>query len=811
MNIRLLKRAHFATIVAMATAVLSMANITTASGQAASFPLLPRFAATQAPLVVGAARSPHGVTVRGGNFSELPPATGGETITVTTLEDISDFSGLQQVSDLPGPDGRVSFREAVTAANNTAGAQTIAFAIPPAEFWLIPDVGLLRLEQGAFVLNDSGTTVDFSTQTTNMGDTNPNGPEIGIYGLESNGLGAPAIIVDGDNCVVKGLGKVYQRGYAVRIVGNNNRVIGCQISGPLYAAVFVSGYTGWPPPSGNIVGGTTPGEGNSLIGLGIDGPAEGNIVIGNTLLVGVEVRGATQYGAFARNNRIGGPTPAERNVISGAGSFGEEGFPVGDQVSIVDADGTLVEGNYIGTTADGTNPYPQQSGPVGVEVRDSRNTTVRDNLIAGLRVEGGGLYVGQIFGQAVYVNAVNSNAYATVVQGNTIGLAADGFTSIATHSGIVVSPMISSVHALNTLITSNHIARVETTGVFVAGSESGVTITRNSIHDCGGLGIDLGAAAVADGPTFNDLGDGDTGGNGLQNFPVLLSAATTGSAVVVQGKLDSSPSAQFTLEFFASPYGDPSGFGEGATFVGSTSLTTDGAGHAAFSVTLPAAVAVGAVITATATRVSTGDTSEFSAYIAATATGYLVAIASVTPTSGTAPLAVQFSSAGSTDPNGTIVSYFWSFGDGGSSTAASPSHTYPSAGTHTATLTVIDNNNASASDTATIIVNPASTPVLRSTAINLSATLQGKKVSVSGNVVVKDGNGAAVAGAVVSATWTQPSGKNVAQTATTDSTGVAKFGTTGARGTYTLAVTNITKSGYTFDRANSVLSNSISK
>src|SRR5688500_6909637 len=52
----------------------------------------------------------------------------GETITVTTCNDVSDFSGAQQVSDLPGPDGRVSFREACTAANNTPGGQTIAFA-----------------------------------------------------------------------------------------------------------------------------------------------------------------------------------------------------------------------------------------------------------------------------------------------------------------------------------------------------------------------------------------------------------------------------------------------------------------------------------------------------------------------------------------------------------------------------------------------------------------------------------------------------------------------------------------------------------
>ncbi len=614
------------------------------------------------------------------------------------------------------------------------------------------------------------------------------------------------------NGLTGGLGKVYQRGYAVRIVGNNNRVIGCQIDGPLHAAVSVSGYMGWPPPSGNIVGGTAPGEGNRLIGLVIDGPAEGNIVIGNTLLVGVEVRGATQYGVFARNNRIGGPTPAERNIIAGAGSFGEEGFPNGAQVSIVDADGTLVEGNFIGTTADGMHPYPQQIGPVGVEVRDSRNTTIRANLVAGLCVVGFDHFAGQIFGQAIFIGATNLDNQGTVVEGNTIGLAADGVTPIVTRSGIIVSPVSSVHHAFGTLIDSNHIASVETIGVFVASLENGVTITRNSIHDCGALGIDLSTTAGADGPTPNDPGDGDTGGNGLQNFPVLRSAATTGSTVAVEGTLDSSPNAQFTVEFFASPSCDPSGFGEGAAFIGSTTATTDGAGHAAFSLTSPAAVAVGAAATATARRLSTGDTSEFSACITVTSPGLPVADASATPTSGGAPLTVQFSSAGSSDPDGTIASYSWNFGDGGSSTAANPSHTYTSAGTYTATLTVTDNNNNnSASDTVTIVVSAAGNTVLRSTAINLSAALHGKKVSVTGNVVVKDGNGAAVSGAVVSATWAMPGGATAAQAATTSSTGIAKFSTSGGRGTYTLTVTNISKTGYTFDAANSILTKSITK
>ena len=49
----------------------------------------------------------------------------------------------------------------------------------------------------------------------------------------------------------------------------------------------------------------------------------------------------------------------------------------------------------------------------------------------------------------------------------------------------------------------------------------------------------------------------------------------------------------------------------------------------------------------------------------------------------------------STDSDGTIVSRFWSFGDGGSSTSQNPSHTYSSSGLYTVNLTVTDNNGAS--------------------------------------------------------------------------------------------------------------------
>ncbi|MEV4831224.1 carbohydrate-binding protein [Micromonospora sp. NPDC049257] len=78
--------------------------------------------------------------------------------------------------------------------------------------------------------------------------------------------------------------------------------------------------------------------------------------------------------------------------------------------------------------------------------------------------------------------------------------------------------------------------------------------------------------------------------------------------------------------------------------------------------------------------------------------------ASADRTSGPAPLTVNFSSAGSADPEGGALTYSWAFGDGTTSTAANPTKTYTADGSYTATLTVRDPQGATGTNSVTVSV-----------------------------------------------------------------------------------------------------------
>jgi glucose/arabinose dehydrogenase/PKD repeat protein len=92
--------------------------------------------------------------------------------------------------------------------------------------------------------------------------------------------------------------------------------------------------------------------------------------------------------------------------------------------------------------------------------------------------------------------------------------------------------------------------------------------------------------------------------------------------------------------------------------------------------------------------------------------------ASANRTSGPAPLTVNFSSAGSSDPEGGALSYLWNFGDGTTSTAANPTKTYSTNGQRTVTLTVTDPGGRTGNASVVVTVGNTAPSVTLSTPVN---------------------------------------------------------------------------------------------
>ncbi|MET7424591.1 ThuA domain-containing protein [Dactylosporangium sp. NPDC005555] len=120
-----------------------------------------------------------------------------------------------------------------------------------------------------------------------------------------------------------------------------------------------------------------------------------------------------------------------------------------------------------------------------------------------------------------------------------------------------------------------------------------------------------------------------------------------------------------------------------------------------------------------------------------------IAKANGTPTNGNAPLNVQFSSAGTADPDpGNTLSYLWTFGDGTTSTAQNPAKTYTANGNYTAQLKVTDNTGKSGFANVQITVGNTAPTVTVSTPVNGGMLNFGDQVSYTVNVT--DPGGAAI-------------------------------------------------------------------
>lgn len=505
--------------------------------------------------------------------------------------------------------------------------------------------------------NAGATSVDASTQTVNVGNTNPGTlgtggtvgylttatlgtvqkPEVQLVGTSARAVG---LDVQASNVQVRGL-SLYGFGNGANNDNNANIRIGNDYTGTLIEQNII----GSPATSFNCGASTTAALSNA----------------DNIRSVGAD-------SGTVQNNLIG--------CASGKG-FGVEGGSVGWLIT-----NNEIRGNGIGNTnLDG----------IDLENAGSQNHVVRGNLIAnnaGVGVDG---YAGS-GGNLIEQNTIVNNGFG---QGGAPSETA----------GV-------RLYSTGNTVQNNVIALNYGAGVMVVSAYGGNLISKNSIYDNGTLAAANGAAAsgqigidllsstdnVGLGTTpfvtKNDAGDADTGGNGLLNFPVFESAVIDGANLVLKGY--ARPGSTIEL-FIAAP--DGSGFGEGKTYLGTVkegstadldagtgtysdpNAGTDTTNRFQFSVALPAGVAVGTRLTATAsclgsdcagTTVVSNSTSEFSYTVAVQAGAPQISLIKYVRNIGpnlAAPAAATFSSASATGNPGDYLEYCVAYSNAGNAAA----------------------------------------------------------------------------------------------------------------------------------------------
>ena len=465
-------------------------------------------------------------------------------------------------------------------------------------------------------------------------------------------------------------------GNGVNIVGSNNVVqgnfIGPDVSGQTALAdvgnfgngvLILSRGTG-SNASNNTIGGTVPGAGNVISGNQVDGvniQGLNTVVQGNRIGIGADFTGQTALGnqgngvfilSGGDGSTIGGTADGARNVISGN---------LGDGVAS-NANNTVVQGNYIGTDVSGDAKKLNNLG-FGVRI-----TSGSGDLIGGTSPGALNVITGN-FGGINVIQVMNST-----IQGNRIGIGKSDNSSVVGNSGIgvlitsstgitiggttdavrnfiennstgvtlddssgssILGDLIQNNIGIGISIISandNTIGGTATgAGNVIVGNNTGVSITngnRNSIFGnsiTGNLGIGVAIASGNSNPILNNTISGNGLGielsddaNHLQNFPKLDSITTSpdGTSTRILGQLNSTPNTTFTIQLFEDVQ-YPSGFGQGMIF-DEVKVTTDAkTGIATIDVTVPIAIAKGPFpfVSATATNLTTADTSEFSPQI----------------------------------------------------------------------------------------------------------------------------------------------------------------------------------------------------
>jgi len=469
--------------------------------------------------------------------------------------------------------GSGSLRDAINLANGNPGLDTVNFNIIPTE----KPVTIRPISQLPMLKDRAGVFIDGFSQG---GVPGSNPPASAMLLVELNGSAAG-------------------KSHGILIVSPNNTIQGMVIDSFEQDGIRIEG--------------TPDTTFNNYIYCNFIGTDMGGFIpCGN---------GWNKLRSWAGVNIIAGPgdtsfthsNTVEGNISSGnyAQGVSISNCPPGDNHS------NLIIKNHLGTDIMGLSPLGNSCNGIYIG-KGAHHNVVDSNLISDNRTEGV-----CIIG---YVNEIEHIYWYTtdnIVSNNIIGLAVDQTTPMGNvREGISIGHYYGSGalvrnfgHATSNVIGANNIiAHNGRGGVMIKEHQSSDTnadgnkITKNSIYGNGtsatsGLGIDLDD----DGLTLNDVGDPDNLPNQDLNFPVIDSAINVGGQTNIYGHIDiDSDPLQAVIEVFLAK-ADPSGYGEGQKFLGSTT-PSNASGN--WSV-LVSGLNVGDTITATTLDINL-NTSEFS-------------------------------------------------------------------------------------------------------------------------------------------------------------------------------------------------------
>lgn len=529
--------------------------------------------------------------------------------------------------------GPGSLSQAVADANANAGLDTIEFSIDAGT-----DAGctgtpkICTIKPSASLTINSPVFIDGYSQSGASKNTLAIGENANLR-IEIDGTGLnPVINLQGFPGV--GASGSTISGLIISNVGLNGICVSCSFGVNTSEVTITGNYLGTDRSGTTVTAGGTAISSETSTGLVIGGPLPGDrnviattstaiefnqssngVVQGN--YIGVDATGTAALSAFygisliqgASGNQIGGSAPGAGNVIAGA-SF------AGIRIQGSGSGNNIVEGNFIGTDATGTVAL---GGAYGIIIGSADG---------GNRIGGSGAGEGNVVsGNGNDGINVTEAPVGLLIQGNKIGTDVSGKLPIPNAwCGVHLSLQnlgTSGTIGGGTADAANVIAFNGTNGVGMDSiGSSAWSIVGNSIHSNGSLGISLNGRCNdgSSSPYHNDDGDGDSGPNGLQNYPVITTAtiSNAGTHAAVSGTLNSLVNAQFHLEFFANAKCDGSNpdaidgshHGEGEAFLGSADIATSGhdGGFGILDLGVPLHRHV---ITATATAPD-GSTSEFS-------------------------------------------------------------------------------------------------------------------------------------------------------------------------------------------------------